>query len=120
MRQYFNWLLGKPLTPEIRSLVDAINSDQVKWAGDCYDGVDVVVYNGVRVCAYRINSNYSYAADIGFCSKCLPRHEAKAVYKALARFRKRREEQLDKFLEFAKREEVRKTLSMYTNEDTQP
>lgn len=111
MRQHFNWFLGKPLTHEIRSLVDAINADQVKWNGECCDDADTVTYNGVKVCAYLVNTNFGYTVDIGFLSNCLPRHEARAVYKALVRFRKRRIKRHDDTLRDIKREDVRKALN---------
>lgn len=122
MRQYFNWLLGKPISPEIRSLLNAINSGRVEWTGEIYDGAAIVVYNGVRVCAYLLNTNFGYTVDIGFCSRCLPRHEARVVYKALVRFRKRSEENLEKLIEKKKQEIVRNMLNpclSYTDKDNQ-
>lgn len=113
MRKYFDWLLGKPLSAEIRCLIDAIDSDDVEWTEERFVGIDAVVYNGVKICAYTVNSSCGYTVDIGMHSDCLPRHEAKAVYKALVRHWSRRIKRLDAQVEINGREEVRKALGFY-------
>ncbi|AXY85275.1 hypothetical protein M1Y69_003626 [Salmonella enterica] len=113
MRKYLNWLLGKPLSHEVRCLIDAIDSDEVEWNGVQFIGIDVIVYNGVRVAAYTVNSCSGYTVDIGFCSNCLPHHEAKAVYKALVRHNKRRRKRVEAQVEVHNREEVHKALGFH-------
>lgn len=113
MRKYFNWLLGKPLSTEIRCLIDAIDADDVEWNGERFVGIDAVIYNGVRVYAYTVNSCSGYTVDIGFRSDCLPRHEAKAVYKALVRHNKRRRKRFEAQIKADDREEVRKALGFH-------
>ncbi|ECB2088269.1 hypothetical protein EVH07_12210 [Salmonella enterica subsp. enterica serovar Newport] len=113
MRKYFNWLLGKPLSAEIRCLIDAIDADDVEWNGERLVGIDAVIYNGVKVYAYTVNSNAGYRVDIGFCSNCLPYHESKAVYKALTRHYRRRINRAAVQLDTKCREEVRKALGFH-------
>ncbi|WVP82745.1 hypothetical protein vBEcoMJN03_1650 [Escherichia phage vB_EcoM_JN03] len=113
MRKYFNWLLGKPLSVEIRCLIDAIDADDVEWNGERFVGIDTVIYNGVRVCAYTVNSSAGYRVDIGFCFDCLPYHEAKAVYKALTRHHRRRINREAIQVDTYDREKVRKALGYH-------
>lgn len=113
MRKYFNWLLGKPLSAEIRCLIDAIDSDEVEWSGERFVGIDAVIYNGIEVRAYTVNSCSGYTVDIGFCPDCLPRYEAKAVYKALVRHHRRRVNRATAQFDMKCRDEVRKALGSY-------
>lgn len=113
MRKYFNWLLGKPLSAEIRCLIDAIDADDVEWNGERFVGIDAVIYNGVKVYAYTVNSCSGYTVDIGYHTDCLPHHEAKAVYKALVRHHKRRINRTESQKEQKHREEVRKALGFH-------
>lgn len=113
MRKYFNWLLGKPLSAEIRCLIDAINSDDVEWDGERHVGIDAVIYNGVKVYAYTVNSCSGYRADIGLQTDCLPRHEAKAVHIALECHHERRIKREAAQNEIKCRNEVRKALGFH-------
>ncbi|AHV82465.1 hypothetical protein HYP05_gp136 [Salmonella phage ST-W77] len=89
MRKYFNWLLGKPLSVEIRCLIDAVNNDLVEVVETGYVNANPVLYNGVRVYAYTVNGPSGYTVDLDDRQNCLPRHEAKAVYHALCSHTKR-------------------------------
>lgn len=113
MRKYFNWLLGKPLSTEIRCLVDAIDSDDVEWNGERLCEIDAVIYNGVRIYAYTVNYSSNYRVDIGFRTDCLPRYEAKAVYMALVRHHRRRVKRNAIQTEMKDREEVKKALGFH-------
>lgn len=113
MRKYLNWLLGKPLSIEVQCLVDAIDDDAVEWNGERFVGIDAVIYNGVRIYAYTVNSCSGYTVDIGFRTDCLPRHEAKAVYRALQNHYRRRRMSVNAAAVERDREEVRKALGFH-------
>ncbi|WKM80399.1 hypothetical protein [Salmonella phage SW16-7] len=114
MFKFINWLFCiPPLSAEIRCLIDAIDADDVEWNGERLVGIDAVIYNGVKVYAYTVNSCSGYTVDIGYNTDCLPHHEAKAVYKALVRHHKRRINRTEAQVEIKNREEVRKALGFH-------
>ncbi|WPJ48904.1 hypothetical protein RCIP0012_00122 [Klebsiella phage RCIP0012] len=90
MRKFINWLFRiPPLSAEIRCLIDAIDNDLVTMAETKYICANPVMYNGVRVYAYTVNVPSGYTVDLDDRKDCLPRHEAKAVYRALCAHTKR-------------------------------
>lgn len=90
MFKFFKNLFVKELSLEVKYLVDAIDNDLVNTESETdYASPNPIVYNGVRVFAYTVNSPYGYTVDLDDREDCLPRHEAKAVYLALRAHTKR-------------------------------
>lgn len=94
MFKFLKNLFVKELSLEVKYLVDAIDNDLVTVAETNYVHANPVLYNGVRVYAYTVNTPSGYTVDLDDRQDCLPRHEAKAVYWALCahtkRFRERK------------------------------
>lgn len=113
MIRLLKWLFCiKPISLEVRYLLDAINSDEVEFIGEYYE-LDVVRYNGQTICAYTVNSASGYEVDIGELEGCLPRHEAKAVYFALSAFSYRRKRNLRRRINAVTASEVKKKLGQF-------
>lgn len=89
MFKFLKNLFVKELSLEVKYLVDAIDNDLVTMAETKYLCANPVMYNGVRVYAYTVNTPSGYTVDLDDRQDCLPRHEAKAVYRALCAHTKR-------------------------------
>lgn len=89
MFKFIKNLFVKELSLEVKYLVDAIDNDLVTMAETKYLCANPVMYNGVRVYAYTVNTPSGYTVDLDDRQDCLPRHEAKAVYRALCAHTKR-------------------------------
>ncbi|ANM47137.1 hypothetical protein FDI76_gp028 [Serratia phage vB_Sru_IME250] len=89
MFKFLKNLFVKELSLEVKYLVDAIDNDLVTVAETNYVYANPVLYNGVRVYAYTVNTPSGYTVDLDDRRDCLPRHEAKAVYRALCAHTKR-------------------------------
>lgn len=105
--------VGKPISPEVQILIDALNADRVgrpKWK---YSGAVAVMYNGEEIKASR--TDVRCYVNIGETEDCLPKHEAKAVFRAMYKHTKRREK-LDREVHKIRTElEVRRKLGNFDN-----
>ncbi|CAD5240805.1 hypothetical protein NJHLHPIG_00190 [Klebsiella phage vB_KqM-Bilbo] len=104
MFKFLKNLFVKELSLEVKYLVDAIDNDLVTIAETKYICANPVVYNGVRVYAYTVNGPSGYTVDLDDRQDCLPRHEAKAVYRALCAHTKRFRERNSRKREIQNRE----------------
>ncbi|WOZ56548.1 hypothetical protein GHCGIGKI_00495 [Klebsiella phage P01] len=104
MFKFLKNLFVKELSLEVKYLVDAIDNDLVTMAETKYICANPVVYNGVRVYAYTVNTPSGYTVDLDDRQDCLPRHEAKAVYRALCAHTKRFRERNSRKREIQNRE----------------
>lgn len=104
MFKFLKNLFVKELSLEVKYLVDAIDNDLVTMAETKYVHANPVMYNGVRVYAYTVNTPSGYTVDLDDRQDCLPRHEAKAVYRALCAHTKRFRERNSRMREIQDRE----------------
>lgn len=104
MFKFLKNLFVKELSLEVKYLVDAIDNDLVTMAETKYICANPVMYNGVRVYAYTVNTPSGYTVDLDDRQDCLPRHEAKAVYRALCAHTKRFRERNSRKREIQNRE----------------
>ncbi|QGF20576.1 hypothetical protein [Klebsiella phage UPM 2146] len=104
MFKFLKNLFVKELSLEVKYLVDAIDNDLVTMAETKYLCANPVMYNGVRVYAYTVNTPSGYTVDLDDRQDCLPRHEAKAVYRALCAHTKRFRERNSRKREIQNRE----------------
>lgn len=88
----FFWLCGiafgkREISFEVQRLINAINNDSLEYVETCSGQTVIGMYGKVAVIAYKANTGFMVNLDDD--NNCLPRHEAKAVYRAMKAFERR-------------------------------